>query len=138
MQEEIVKGIKIGDKYRKTQLTMGILLIGVGMIGLVVGSGVGGLLGIGILNIIISSNSKNKDAVVIYKDYAEVKLAPLAARRFIKNCDITSIDTSKPKYFIVFYKENEKDKKLKVPKSMFNDDDYTYLSEYFNPKEIAA
>ncbi len=136
--QEAVKGIKLGDKYRKTQLTMGILFIVVGVFGLAAGTGVGGLLGIGILNIIISTSAKEKDAIKIFDDYSEVKLAPLAVRRYIKTKDIIKVDTSNAKYFTVFFKFDDKEKKQKFPRSMFNEDDYNYLSEYFNPKEIAA
>ncbi len=126
--EEAIRLIKPGTKHINRQLYVGVALVVVGVILLAIG-GVAPPIGIGVLFIVLSLATKNNDVIKVYESYFDVKLAPLAARRFIKKSDIKAVNTSNPKILVVEYDHEGKTKKLKIGKSFLNEEDYQFLTE---------
>lgn len=134
--KEATKLIKPSEKHVNKQLYTGLALIALGVVFLFMGA-IGAPFGIGVLFVIIALVSKNTDMIKVYDNYFEIKLAPLAARRFIKISEITNVDTSNPKILMVYYDSEGKNKKIKIPKAMFNDKDFQFVTEFVSAKKAA-
>lgn len=129
-----IKLIKPGKKQINQQLIVGIALCFVGIAGLFVAGNIPSLSGLGLLFIALSLMSKNKDVIKVYNDYMEMKLALLAPQHFVKFSEITSVDLSKPKALFFCYKKDGKEKKIRLNKQFFNEDDYNYLARLLADK----
>nr|WP_319400865.1 hypothetical protein [uncultured Carboxylicivirga sp.] len=132
--KDTIKLIKPGKKQINQQLIIGIVLCFVGFAGLFVAGNIPSISGLGLLFIVMSLTSKNKDVIKVYDDYMEMKLALLAPQHFVKFSDITSVDLSKPKALFFFYKRDGKEKKIRLNKQFFNEDDFNYLTELLADK----
>ena len=83
-----------------------------------------------IILLVISFLNKRLEAVRIYDDYTEIKLAPAAPRLMLKNSSITNV-IAEPKHLTLYFTENGKEKSKKIHLSLFSDENKNELTEYY-------
>ena len=87
-------------------------------------------LSMGILLIVLSLLNNRLEVVRIYEKYSEIKLAPAAPRRLIKNSSIKEAIVEKNR-FILTYDENGKEKKIKIALKLLPINDRDELPTYY-------
>ena len=72
-------------------------------------------LGLIIMIIALGVWNASRSPVKFYDDHMEIKVAPASSLRMIRYSDISGLDNSHPKRVQISYRENGKEKMLKVP-----------------------
>ena len=117
--------LKAGDKHMNNMYigtAVGLIL---GVITLAIGAP--HFLTLGIIYLIMTIWHKNNSVIKMFDNNMEVKLAPIASKKFIRYTDIEKVDISNKRFVEILYKDSDKMKKLRVIKKLLNDSDLKKL-----------
>jgi len=132
----VKKTIKPSDKFIRQQFIISTVFFGVGIVGLFIGAA--HLIGFGILFMVLAFMHKDRDIIKIYDQNIEIKIAPLAATKFIKFSDLTKTERISEKKIFVHYMNGNDPKKLRMPVQMIDAKELSEFLEMLDSKINSA
>ena len=100
----------------RTEKTLSIVLIVVGVILIAMGSAIGMTqIVLGILMLVLNTTFWTKPFLILHNDYLEMKGAPLAAKQLIRYGNIKEIARPTPKKAHIMVAQNSTEKKINLP-----------------------
>ncbi|GEM_PF-2622739 len=125
-----IKEIKASEKHMNNMYIGTAIGLILGVITIIIGAP--HFLTIGVIYLIMTIWHKSNAIIKILDKNLEVKLAPIASRRYIKYTDIESINSSNKRFVEILYKDSGESKKLRIPVKLLEKTDMDMLIETIN------
>jgi uncharacterized membrane protein len=123
---------KVKDSVSKTQITGGYIVLALSILALVVLHNIFFIF-LGALYLYMGYWQKDRDVIILFSKYIQIKAAPATATKMIKYEDITKIeDVSKRKVLIHGTIDGKPGKKTLLPVSLISEDDKKDLLDKLN------